>query len=197
MSFSASFRKPGSYCAKTAPFGTGLPSRRQVPAVRNGFPKIGQLRFSEFGGVITPAKDAGMQKSGTRTARRGLAGTQTPGAGPSSAASAIHSGPPACDSLKSHKGHVLQGFACSPGPVSEVPSHDLHRGCRMKAQKKKRSAKNSRFRPGSGGACEAQGRKSIRPALTGCRRFEDWEVRCGSREPLALSAYGLCGLFVI
>jgi hypothetical protein len=26
----------------------------------------------------------------------------------------------------------------------------------MKAQKKKRSAKNSRFRPGSGGACEAQ-----------------------------------------
>ena len=30
------------------------------------------------------------------------------------------------------------------------------RGCRMKAQKKKRSAKNSRFRPGSGGACEAQ-----------------------------------------
>ena len=128
MSFSASFRKPGSYCAKTAPFGTGLPSRRQVPAVRNGFPKIGQLRFSEFGGVITPAKDAGMQKSGTRTARRGLAGTQTPGAGPSSAASAIHSGPPAYDSLKSHKRHVLQGFACSPGPVSEVPSHDLHKG---------------------------------------------------------------------
>ena len=30
------------------------------------------------------------------------------------------------------------------------------RGCRMKAQKKKRSEKNSRFRPGSGGACEAQ-----------------------------------------
>ena len=26
----------------------------------------------------------------------------------------------------------------------------------MKAQKKKRSAKNSQFRPGSGGACEAQ-----------------------------------------